>query len=282
VNAQQPMRGWYPDPFGRYDERYFIDGHFTDRARLFIGSRARTFHDPLPGAIEIETLEQSPTSYQESQRASALILTLGGIGLVCLLIALIFGAFAHVSTGLDSFDCGTAFSPSKMSHAVTKQCNAAGLTANRTAATLLGVVGLGLVIYAVVRMVGVRSFSFRGSSHYPDSMLEEEPSDGSPTRTCPWCAETIKSAAVICRFCGRITPSEYGAGDAGADGFVFDPRRGAWTRVDVAARTSDADDVDDVDTVLELPVRPTALPRPPTASPSDVIDVDDDPPSPAG
>lgn len=25
-------------------------------------------------------------------------------------------------------------------------------------------------------------------------------------RTCPWCAETIKAAAIVCRFCGRDVP----------------------------------------------------------------------------
>ena len=27
--------------------------------------------------------------------------------------------------------------------------------------------------------------------------------DGGPTRTCPFCAETIKQATKICRFCNR-------------------------------------------------------------------------------
>jgi hypothetical protein len=31
-------------------------------------------------------------------------------------------------------------------------------------------------------------------------------------KPCPWCAETIKAAAVICRFCGRDVPVQPNAG----------------------------------------------------------------------
>ena len=33
----------------------------------------------------------------------------------------------------------------------------------------------------------------------------------SETRTCPWCAETTKAAAVICRFCGREVQAQSSA-----------------------------------------------------------------------
>ena len=51
---EQPMRGWFDDPFGRFDERYFIDGRPTDRVRSTVGSRTRSFDDPMPGTFDFE------------------------------------------------------------------------------------------------------------------------------------------------------------------------------------------------------------------------------------
>ena len=35
-------------------------------------------------------------------------------------------------------------------------------------------------------------------------------------RDCPWCAETIKAAAIVCRFCGREVEALPAAGSATA------------------------------------------------------------------
>jgi hypothetical protein len=55
-----------------------------------------------------------------------------------------------------------------------------------------------------------------------NALLEKPPEGGniytppapvpSDERTCPWCAETIKAAAVICRFCNRDVQAQHDAG----------------------------------------------------------------------
>jgi len=45
---------WRPDPFGRFDERLFVNGLATDRVRRHIGRRIRVFEDAQPGTVDLD------------------------------------------------------------------------------------------------------------------------------------------------------------------------------------------------------------------------------------
>ena len=202
-SIEQPMRGWFDDPFGRFDERYFIDGRPTDRVRSTVGSRTRSFEDPMPGTFDFEefAVDSPPVIRARAQRTSFILV---GIAAALFVYAFSIGALAHVTINEGAVDCGTALSPATdLGPVGSAQCSSAGLTGDRTQAFVAGALGLSLLVIAAIRALGSQTtppaWVDAPWSHGPEvdpwiggAAGESGASSFVGTRTCLWCAETVR------------------------------------------------------------------------------------------
>jgi hypothetical protein len=81
---------------------------------------------------------------------------------------------------------------------------------------LLGVIG-----WIVIALMSpgpeeeARRAAVVAAAFYDEKDLDKEQEEAD-TRPCPWCAESIKRAAVVCRYCGRDVEPVLGSHDAAA------------------------------------------------------------------
>lgn len=124
------------------------------------------------------------------------------MGTVLLLVGLFFGLkpvyFSETTaTGIGNrgIGCGSAWNRTDLTSFREARCEEAGLGTNRTVSVVL-VVTAGVLLFVGPSVLRKATSEQRGLVATPAEDL----------RACPFCAEHIKKAAVVCRFCNRDVP----------------------------------------------------------------------------
>ena len=183
-----PSTGWAGKTITFEDEHFVLEGHGDVSPRNIMkydkkGQLVWASAEMRPWVI---SLAQTPTQPGPETRPRSEIS--GPLGLVGLL--LVIGGLLAVVYFIAGFDTSVPVGDYGFD-----RVNNIGLMRDQQNGTLAGIVAA--VIGGVLLVIAYS----RGEL---DDWLKRAPAAGD--RKCPYCAETIKADAVVCRFCNRDTP----------------------------------------------------------------------------